>query len=179
MSDEFERAAGEAHRRREIFLATLVELRIRAAPAELAEDALSRLDPGLTWFTCLRQRLVRNKLLTLAVLAGAGWLAGRPRLHDDRTPATRKAGTASPRVKTKETNNDSGQHHQRSHGPGTGQRRKVTRAQGAAQAERNAGPVGEARSRTVGGEPEERPTGARLGRILAQRRPELDGAERR
>lgn len=150
MTDRFAEAAAEAKRRRNEVLATLAMLRQRAAPAAIVDAALAKLDPQFTLLTRMKRRVARNKLLSLAVLAGAGWLAGLLRHLDGKPPAARKTGTASPRAKPKEKTNDSGQHHRHDGpGPGAGQGRKEQRSKGNPQAERRA--RSDRETRTAGG----------------------------
>jgi hypothetical protein len=112
MTSTFDEAVRTVRARREALKATLGDARARLSPAQLAEDALSLIDPELTLLGRLKARIRSNRLLSLAVLAGVGWLVGAPR-----------------RVNMKEKNNDSGQDHgDHWSGPGAG-REEERRAQ--------------------------------------------------
>lgn len=151
-------AVAEARKRREAVLATLVELRGRTAPTEIAEDMLAMLDPQQSVIRRIARRMRRNKLLSLAVLAGAAWLAGIIRHQDGKPPPVRK----SPRAKPKEKHDDSGQQ-QRNHRPGQRAGRKAARSKGIAQERR-----GKARANhglaplRSGGTAEPQPVGQRV-----------------
>jgi len=98
MSPAFDKAAAVARQRRAALLQTFGELRARASPPQLVEDALRVLDPELSFLGRLKKRVRNNRLLSLAVLAGVGWLVGSPR-HDKRRTVrgaeSRHAKTAS------------------------------------------------------------------------------------
>jgi hypothetical protein len=132
MSEPFDAAVEKARRRRTALRATLGALRLRATPVQIVEDVLVALDPGQAFIARMRGRMRRNKLLSLAVVAGAIWLTGMTRHLDGKTPAAPK----SPRAKPKEKIDDSGQQ-QRNHRPGPGAGRKVTRAKDRAQERRS------------------------------------------
>lgn len=138
MNREFESALAELRLRRAALRDGLAALRQEASPARLADAALQRLDPDFRHLYRLARRVARNKLLTLAVVAGAGWLAGIPRYGDGEAPAARKAGTAPPRANPKEKKNDSGQHQHRKQRPvpRAGQQRQEPRPKAGPQAER-------------------------------------------
>lgn len=103
-----------AHRER--LLRTCRELQSRAGPSQLADDALALIDPQLTILGRLKAGVEQNKLLSLAVLAGIGWLVGAPRRHNGGPRDSREAASAT-RKTMKETRNDSGEEpgYQRSH----------------------------------------------------------------
>ena len=166
MSKAFDAAVAEVRMRREVLLNTAAQLRARAALPRLADETLRMIDPQLGFLKRLQQGIARNKLLSLAVLAGAGWLAGSSVRPDGKPPAARPARRAKP----KENNNDSGQQQRNQRtGPGPGQRGTRSRPEDLAQARS----FGEARTlssvtpdggkprrqpgRTVGIEPEQWP----------------------
>ena len=95
-----------AHRER--LLRTCRELQSRAGPSQLADDALALIDPQLTILGRLKAGVEQNKLLSLAVLAGIGWLVGAPRRHNGGPRDSREAASAT-RKTMKETRNDSGE----------------------------------------------------------------------
>ena len=68
--------------RRKALQATLKTCAARMSPPQLAEDALNLVDPELTLLGRLKERIQHNRLLSLAVLAGVGWLVGAPRQHE-------------------------------------------------------------------------------------------------
>ena len=173
MTAHYEDALVTVLRRRAALRVTIEELKDRARPAQLADDALRLLDPHLTFLERLKARIGSNKLLSLAVLAGAGWLAGVPRHLTGDEPAARKASTATLRAKPKEKNNDSGQQ-QRNQRPGLGRHsHQDARPQGLAQAQPGLGPGGEAQQgpgigpRQPHGEPRRR----RTERLAQPRKP--------
>lgn len=122
MTKPFETAAAEAKLRRDVLLTTLTALRGRMSPPQLAEDALSLLDPELSLLGRLKERVRQHRLLSLAILAGAGWLAGAPRRRNGDRRETRAPGpTHATRANLKEKKNDSGQDNGNQWtGPGTG-----------------------------------------------------------
>jgi hypothetical protein len=103
------RTLAEVEQRREAVLRSLDALKSRIGMAQLAEDALSLVDPELTLLGKLRSRIEHNKLLTLAVLAGAGWLVAGPRRMAGGKQATHTARTAQAPRTAKEKQDDSGQ----------------------------------------------------------------------
>ncbi len=107
MSGAFDQAVSDVKRRRAALTATLEDARARFSPPQLAEDALNLIDPELSLLGRLKARVQHNRLLSLAVLAGVGWLVGAPRRHAGEPPARREAGTTPPRANMKENNNDS------------------------------------------------------------------------
>jgi hypothetical protein len=112
MSRSFDDALATARERRRALTNTLGGMRARFSPPQLAEDVLGLIDPELELLHRARMRIQNNRLLSLAVLAGVGWLVGAPR-----------------RVNMKEKNNDSGQDHgDHWSGPGAG-REEERRAQ--------------------------------------------------
>jgi hypothetical protein len=111
MRRDFEHALAEARRRRRALRATLEETRLRLSPPELAADVLSLIDPKLRLLHRATSRIQNNRLLSLAVLAGVGWLVGAPRQNDGEPPGARSAGTSPLRANMKEKKNDSGQVH--------------------------------------------------------------------
>lgn len=133
MTTAFEAAVEDVRRRRAAVVATAAKLRQATSPLHLADEALRRLDPQFSFLRRVAARMRNNKLLSLAILAGAGWLAGPPRHPDGEAPAARKAGTATPRANLKEKNNDSGRKHRKPR-PGPGQHRQEPRPKGLAQA---------------------------------------------
>lgn len=88
---------------------TVAELRDRLSPAQIAEDAMHFLDPELSLLGRIKSGVQNNRLLSLAVLAGVGWLVGLPRRRNGDSRQTRDADTASKRTTMKEKTNDSGQ----------------------------------------------------------------------
>lgn len=110
-------ALADVEARREALLKTCGEFQLRVSPSQLAEDALGLIDPQLTILGRLRAGVEQNKLLSLAVLAGIGWLVGAPRRHNGGPRSAREAGSAT-RKTMKETINDSGEepgHQRRTH----------------------------------------------------------------
>jgi hypothetical protein len=93
---------------RKALLATAEDVRTRLKPAQLAEEALSLIDPELTLLGRIKSSVQHNRLLSLAILAGAGWLAGTSRRQRGDPRIKRAARTASERTTTKEKKNDSG-----------------------------------------------------------------------
>lgn len=110
MSRSFNEAVRTVRARREALQGTVKDMRGRLSPPQLAEDALNLIDPELTLLGRFKERIQHNRLLSLAVLAGVGWLVGAPRHHDGEAFGARQAGTA-PRTNMKEKKNDSGQIH--------------------------------------------------------------------
>jgi hypothetical protein len=105
---------------------TLGDMRARFTPPQLAEDALGLIDPELDLLHRARERIQNNWLLSLAVLAGVGWLVGAPRQNDGEPLGADDAGSSPPRANMKEKKNDSGQIHGE-HWPGTGAGRQEDR----------------------------------------------------
>lgn len=121
MSRGFDDALATARERRRALTNTLGELRQRLSPPQLAEDALGVIDPELQLLHRARERVQNNKLLSLAVLAGVGWLVGAPRQNDGEPIGADDAGSSLPRANMKEKKNDSGQiHGEHWSGPGAG-----------------------------------------------------------
>lgn len=110
MSRAFDQAVKTVRARREALQGTVKDMRGRLSPPQLAEDELNLIDPELTLLGRFKDRIQHNRLLSLAVLAGVGWLVGAPRHHDGEAIGARQAGTA-PRANMKEKKNDSGQIH--------------------------------------------------------------------
>ena len=133
MSRAFDQAVSDVKRRRAALSATLEDARARFSPPQLAEDALNLIDPELSLLGRFKARIQHNRLLSLAVLAGVGWLVGAPRRQAGEPPAPREAGTTPPRANMKENNNDSGQIHGR-HWSGSGAGREQGRTQERAEA---------------------------------------------
>jgi hypothetical protein len=111
MTRAFDDAVSTVKARRLALKASLADARSRLSPPQLAEDALSLVDPELALLGRFKARIENNRLLSLAVLAGVGWLVGAPRRHDGEALGAGEAGTPPPRVNPKEKNNDSGQIH--------------------------------------------------------------------
>ena len=133
MSRAFDRAVSDVKRRRAALTATLEDARARFSPPQLAEDALNLIDPELSLLGRLKARVQHNRLLSLAVLAGVGWLVGAPRRHAGEPPGPREAGTTPTRANMKENKNDSGQIHG-SDWSGSGAGRQQGRAEERAEA---------------------------------------------
>jgi len=133
MTREFDAALRNVQARRAALKVTSEEVRGRLSPPQLAEDALAALDPQLAFLGGVASRVQHNRLLSLAVLAGVGWLVGAPRRQAGEPPAPREAGTTPPRANMKENNNDSGQIHGR-HWSGSGAGREQGRAEERAEA---------------------------------------------
>lgn len=133
MSRAFEQAVADVKRRRAALTATLEDARARFSPPQLAEDALNLIDPELSLLGRLKARVRHNRLLSLAVLAGVGWLVGAPRRHAGEPPGPREAGATPPRGNMKENKNDSGQIHG-SDWSGSGAGRQQGRAEERAEA---------------------------------------------
>ena len=110
MTRSFDRAVADVRARRKALQSTAEDMRARMSPPQLAEDALSLIDPQLSLLGRLKSRVQSNRLLSLAVLAGVGWLAGAPRQHEGAPPDGQDAST-TPRANMKEKKNDSGQIH--------------------------------------------------------------------
>jgi len=123
MTGAFNEAVATVQARRKALQTTLEDMRGRLSPPQLAEDALSLIDPDLTLLGRFKERIQNNRLLSLAVLAGVGWLVGAPRHHDGEPLEGREAGTKPPRANMKEKKNDSGQIHGE-HWSGTGSGRQ-------------------------------------------------------
>jgi hypothetical protein len=102
---------------RDAMRASILELRRRTAPHELAEDALHLVDPELTFLARLKTRVMENRLVTLALIAGVAWLASPKPAH----------GTAEQNTTKKEKTDDSGQRQYHRHRR-TGQRAEVAQA---------------------------------------------------
>lgn len=122
---------------------TIGELRGRVSPPQLAEDVMNLLDPDLTLLGRVKSGVQQNRLLSLAVLAGAGWLVGAPRRSNGEPRRTRQADT-EPQAILKENNNDSGKNsgEQRSISepdPAEGQGAKGRRTQGRSKAQNGSG----------------------------------------
>lgn len=111
MSSSFDKAVKDVRARREALQSDVSQLRSRLSPPQLAEDALGLVDPDLTLLGRFKERIQHNRLLSLAVLAGVGWLVGAPRHQDGDAFGARQAGTTPSRANMKEKNNDSGQYH--------------------------------------------------------------------
>lgn len=127
MKTSFEEALAIVRIRRATVLKTAAEARERLTLSRLVDDAAAVLDPDLTFLARLQRNVARNKLVSLAVVAGAAWLAGSSHQPDGRPPGARKVRRAKP----KEKNNVSGQHKRDDRPePGTGQRAKDARTQG-------------------------------------------------
>lgn len=101
-------ALAELAASRRALLDTVAELKARVSPPQLAEDVMSFLDPDLTLLGRIRSSIGRHRLLSLAVLAGAGWLVGAPRRNKDKPRSPREPDPVPPRATSKENNNDSG-----------------------------------------------------------------------
>lgn len=119
MTRRFEDAFANVRARRKALTVTVHDMRARLSLPQLAEDALSLVDPELTLLARAKERIQHNRRLSLAVLAGVGWLVGAPRHHDGEPFAAETAGPAPPRAHMKEKNNDSGKIHG-DHWSGTG-----------------------------------------------------------
>lgn len=100
-------ALAEVHASRAELEKTISEFRERVSPPQLAEDVMNLLDPDLTLLGRIKSGVQQNRLLSLAVLAGAGWLVGAPRRSNGEPRRTREADT-EPQATLKENNNDSG-----------------------------------------------------------------------
>lgn len=87
---------------------TISQLRERVSPPQLAEDVMNLLDPDLTLLGRIKSGVQQNRLLSLAVLAGAGWLVGAPRRSNGEPRKMREADKEPPRATLKENKNDSG-----------------------------------------------------------------------
>lgn len=112
MTSSFEAAAAEVMRRREALRGSLTAMRHRVSAPQLVEDALSLLDPELSLLGRLKEKVRQNRILSLAILAGAGWLVGAPRRRSGTAREARHARTTRPsRENPKEKTNDSRQHH--------------------------------------------------------------------
>jgi hypothetical protein len=172
MSRDFDAALDNARDRRRALLSTFSDARARFSPPQLAEDALSLIDPELALLHRARERIQNNRLLSLAVLAGVGWLVGAPRHHDGEPLGADDAGTSPPRENLKEKKNDSGQiHGEHWSGPGAGRqedRRAEKLAEEAVLARRNRQAQQGRGSAPVHGEPQ-RPVGGQ--RQDAQQQP--------
>jgi hypothetical protein len=121
MTRDFDAAAAALRARRRQLRKTARDMRARLSPPQLAEDALGLIDPELALLNDFKERIQHNRLLSLAILAGVGWLVGAPRHHDGEPLAAENAGTTPPRANIKEKKNDSGQiHGDHRSGAGTG-----------------------------------------------------------
>lgn len=100
-------ALAEVHASRAELEKTLGNFRDRVSPPQLAEDLMNLLDPDLTLLGRIKSGVQQNRLLSLAVLAGAGWLVGAPRRSTSEPRKMREADTKLPRTILKENNNDS------------------------------------------------------------------------
>jgi hypothetical protein len=121
MSRSFDDALAIARQRRRALTNTLGDMRQRFTPPQLAEDVLGLIDPELELLHRARERIQNNRLLSLAVLAGVGWLVGAPRQNDGEPLGADDAGSSPPRANMKEKKNDSGQiHGEHWSGPGAG-----------------------------------------------------------
>lgn len=158
MTSPLDDAVAAVRVRRAALRKIMSEASVRMAPARLIDDAAALLDPDLSFLARLRRGVSRNKLLALAVVAGAAWLVGTSPQPDGKPSGARKVR----RTKPKEKNNDSGQHKRDNRPePGSGHRGKDPGSQGVedlAQAvRRGTRRRGEARSdggvETLGGEP--------------------------
>jgi hypothetical protein len=168
MSRAFDQAVKNLRTRREALQGTVNDLRGRLSPPQLAEDALNLLDPELTLLGRIKERIENNRLLSLAVLAGVGWLVGAPRQHDSQALGARQASTTPPRANMKEKKNDSGPIHGKPwSGPAGG--RTQERTQEAVLARRNRKAEPERGSAPAGGEPQQHPAGEQ--RQVAQQQP--------
>lgn len=101
-------ALAEVHASRAELEKTLGEFRDRVSPPQLAEDLMNLIDPDLTLLGRIKSGVQHNRLLSLAVLAGAGWLVGAPRRSNGEPRNAREADTKPLRATLKEKNNDSG-----------------------------------------------------------------------
>lgn len=102
-------AVAEARSSREQLEKTIGELRGRLSPPQIAEDVMHLLDPELSVLGRIKSGVEKNRLLSLAVLAGVGWLVGVSRRRDGDPRKMRDIATASMRTTMKEKINDSGQ----------------------------------------------------------------------
>jgi len=98
----------EVKNRREALWSTWDALQQRVSPPQLAEDALNLIDRDLAILGRMKSRIERNKVLSLAVLAGVGWLMGAPRNSSNHPRRTRTSGIAQTPTKAKENQDDSG-----------------------------------------------------------------------
>jgi hypothetical protein len=101
-------AVAEVRASRAEFEGTLAEVRARLSFPQLAEDALNLIDPDLTLLGRIKSGVQQNRLLSLAVLAGAGWLVGAPRRSKGDSRKVREADKKQLRATLKENKNDSG-----------------------------------------------------------------------
>jgi hypothetical protein len=101
-------ALAELHASRAAVEKTLGEFKTRFSPPQLAEDAMNLLDPDLTLLGRIKSGVQQNRLLSLAVLAGVGWLVGAPRRSKDEPQNPRNVDTAPSSSTPKENKNDSG-----------------------------------------------------------------------
>jgi hypothetical protein len=174
MTRAFDEAVASVRARRKALEASFADLRGRITPPQVAEDALSLIDPELALLGRIRERIQQNRLLSLAVLAGVGWLVGAPRQQNGEALGAGNAGTAAPRANTKEKKNDSGQVHGE-HWSGTGSgRQEIERQEELAKEAVLARRRPEAQPDGGGGplqrKPEERQLGERVE--VAEQRPD-------
>jgi hypothetical protein len=125
-------ALAELRASREALRDAACELRRRSSPHQLAGDAIRFLDPELTMLARLKAGVREKPLLSLAVLAGVGWLLGTPRRRHGAPQDERKAESAPMRKTTKEKNNDSGSRRAGS-GNGARQQQQEVRPHGEAE----------------------------------------------
>jgi hypothetical protein len=102
-------ALSDVRQKRAKFEETLAAARARLTVPQLAEDAMNFIDPDLTLLGRIRAGVRQNRLLSLAVLAGAGWLVGSSRRSIGEPRNMRRTDTATTRTMKKENKNDSGQ----------------------------------------------------------------------
>lgn len=102
-------ALADVKARREAVQQSIEALKARLSPEQLTENALSLLDPDLSLLGRVRSRIEHNKVLSLAVLAGVGWLVGGYTRHGEGQNSKRTAGMAQPPKTAKEKHHDSGQ----------------------------------------------------------------------
>ena len=112
MTMSIEEAEDEVMRRREALRRSLTAMRERVSAPQLIEDALRFLDPQLSLLGHLKERVQHNRILSLAILAGAGWLVGVPSGRSGTARQARQARATRPsRENTKEKSNVSRQYH--------------------------------------------------------------------
>jgi hypothetical protein len=102
-------ALSDARQKRAKVEETLAAIRARLTVPQLAEDAMNFVDPDLALLGRIRVGVRQNRLLSLAVLAGAGWLVGSSRRSIGEPRNMRRTDTATIRTMKKENKNDSGQ----------------------------------------------------------------------
>jgi len=107
----------EVFEKRRALDASLGETKQRLRPSQLVGDMLNVVDPQLVRLEIMKNRVTSRPLLSLAVLAGLGWIFGasvRPRVKTGTSRAARgdpnSKLTPKP-AKQKENENDSGQRH--------------------------------------------------------------------